>query len=86
MKNILMWALLFFGAVYLFGQFRTTAAENSIPYSEFMRRAEEGLFVRVHVDGTRLQQLDAGVAADVTGTACNQHIHHSCCPVSNLST
>ena len=55
MKNVLIWALLFAGAVYLFGQFRTGGADNSIPYSEFMRRAEEGLFVRVNVDGARLQ-------------------------------
>ena len=56
MKNVLVWALLFMGAVYLFGQFRSGGpADSSIPYSEFMRRAEEGLFVRVHVDGSRLQ-------------------------------
>ncbi len=55
MKNVLIWALLFFGAVYLFGQFRAGGADNSIPYTEFMRRAEEGLFVRVHVDGARLE-------------------------------
>ena len=53
-KKFLMWALLFMGVVYLFGQMRGNP-DNSIPYSEFMRRAEEGLFVRVYVEGSKLQ-------------------------------
>ncbi len=54
MKNILIWILLFVGGMYLLGHFRTGGGDQSIPYSEFMRRAEDGLFVRVYVDGTRL--------------------------------
>ena len=50
-----MWALLFFGAIYMFGQLRGSAAGNDIPYSEFIRRAEDGLFVRVVVEGDRLR-------------------------------
>ena len=51
-----MWAVLFAGVVYLFGLLRGETADSStIPYSEFMHRAEEGLFVRVHVDGSRLR-------------------------------
>ncbi|MGI9306492.1 MAG: ATP-dependent zinc metalloprotease FtsH [Gammaproteobacteria bacterium] len=54
-KKFLMWALLFAGVIYLFGQIRPGGGDNSIPYSEFMRRAEEGLFVRVQVEGSKLQ-------------------------------
>ena len=54
-RNFIMWALLFVGAIYLFGQLRVGESANEISYSEFMRRAEEGLFVRVHIDGNRLQ-------------------------------
>lgn len=60
-KNFLMWALLFAGVVYLFGQLRGGIVDNSIPYSEFMRRAEEGVFVRVNIDGARLHgRTEAG--------------------------
>ena len=54
-KNFFMWALLFVGAIYMFGQLRGESADNSIPYSEFIRRAEQGLFVRVHVEGNNLK-------------------------------
>ena len=41
--------------MFLFGQMRSHVADNTIPYSEFMRRAEEGLFVRVKIEGSKLQ-------------------------------
>ena len=56
-KNFVLWSLLFFGAVYLFGQLRGDAGNADIPYSEFMRRAEEGMFLRVQIDGTKLRGL-----------------------------
>ena len=56
-KNFVLWSLLFFGAVYLFGQLRGDASNADIPYSEFMRRAEEGMFLRVQIDGTKLRGL-----------------------------
>ncbi|MDM5147709.1 ATP-dependent zinc metalloprotease FtsH [Candidatus Persebacteraceae bacterium Df01] len=43
------------GVVFLFGQLRGNIGDDSIPYSEFMRRAEEGLFVRVKIDGSELK-------------------------------
>jgi cell division protease FtsH len=47
--------MLFMGVVFLFGQLRGNIGDDSIPYSEFMRRAEEGLFVRVKIDGSELK-------------------------------
>ncbi|MGI9346681.1 MAG: ATP-dependent zinc metalloprotease FtsH [Gammaproteobacteria bacterium] len=55
LRTFLIWALLFGGVMFLFGQMRSHVADNTIPYSEFMRRAEEGLFVRVKIEGSKLQ-------------------------------
>ena len=46
--------VLFASVVALFGQIRGGSSDSTIPYSEFMRRAQDGAFVRVRVDGTRL--------------------------------
>ena len=54
MKSILLWAALFAAVATLFGQFRGETARNTIPYSEFMRRAEAGDFAFVLVEGTKL--------------------------------
>ena len=53
-KTMLVWAMLFAAVVALFGQFRAKEQDNTIAYSEFMRRAENGEYQRVRVDGTKL--------------------------------
>ena len=54
MKTLLLWAALFAAVATLFGQFRGEDARNTIPYSEFMRRAEAGDFTFVLVEGAKL--------------------------------
>ena len=54
MKSLLLWAALFAAVVTLFGQFRGEDTRNTIPYSEFMRRAEAGDFTFVLVEGAKL--------------------------------
>ncbi len=51
---MLIWAALFAAVAALFGQFRAKEQDNTIAYSEFMRRAENGEYSRVRVDGSRL--------------------------------
>ena len=54
LRSLLLWGVLFASVVALFGQIRGGSSDSTIPYSEFMRRAQDGAFVRVRVDGTRL--------------------------------
>ena len=54
MKTLLLWAALFAAVATLFGQFRGEVTRNTIPYSEFMRRAEAGDFAFVLVEGAKL--------------------------------
>lgn len=55
LKNIVIWAALFGAVAWLFGQLRgSEETDNAIPYSEFMRRAEDGMFSRVYVDDSKL--------------------------------
>ena len=63
MKTLLLWAALFAAVATLFGQFRGEVARNTIPYSEFMRRAEAGDFAFVLVEGNKLRarMQDGGI-------------------------
>lgn len=54
MRNMLAWALVIALVSFLFNQLRGTVADERIPYSEFMQRAEEGVFVRVVLENSRL--------------------------------
>ena len=53
-RSLILWGILFSSVVFLFGQFRGDLSDDTISYSEFMRRAQDGAFVRVRVEGTNL--------------------------------
>ena len=57
MKTLILWAALFAAVASLFGQFGNEPARGTIPYSEFMRRAEAGDFKHVLVEGSKIRAL-----------------------------
>ena len=57
MKTLILWAALFAAVASLFGQFGNEPVRGTIPYSEFMRRAEAGDFKHVLVEGSKIRAL-----------------------------
>lgn len=50
---------MFMALVFLFGHFREVPHSHTVPYSEFMERAQAGEFAQVTVEGQRLVAVDS---------------------------